>query len=88
MSHWQIDTLLRDMSLPEDPQKMLSSVATGNGSPSYQVADVYQWLRGHQLSGYASVLESSGFDDLRFFNGGILAMDDLEDVGITDEGDR
>ena len=88
MSHWQIDTLLRDMSLPEDTQKMIPSVAMGNGSPSHQVADVYQWLRGHQLSGYASVLESSGFDDLQFFNGGILAMDDLEDVGITNEGDR
>lgn len=73
------------MSLPEEMQP---SIATGNGSPSHQVADVYQWLRGHQLSGYASALESSGFDDLHFFNGGILAMDDLEDVGIADEGDR
>ena len=73
------------MSLPEESPM---SVAVGNGSPSNQVADIYQWLRSHQLSGYASLLESSGFDDLKFLNGGILAMDDLVDIGITDEGDR
>lgn len=79
---FQIDTLLKDMSLPEGEASPL------NGSPVKQADDIYQWLRGHQLSGYASVLESSGFDHKAFLNGGILAMDDLGDIGISDDGDR
>ena len=83
MAFLQIDTLLRDMSLPEDTEQ--SPPAT---SPVKQTADIYQWLRSHHLSGYASVLESSGFDNKDFLNGGILAMDDLVDIGISDDGDR
>lgn len=83
MSPLQIDTLLRDMSLPEDADQSPSS-----GSPVKQSADMYQWLRGHQLSGCASALESSGFDNKDFLNGGVLAMDDIVDIGITDDGDR
>ena len=84
---FQIDTLLRDMSLPEG-----TPVVHSNGNSPvkhhHQSADIYQWLKGHHLSGYASVLESSGFDCKEFLNGGILAMDDLADIGVTKEGDR
>ena len=88
---FKIDTLLRDMSLPEGAPLSPTAVAHSNGgSPvkQQQSADIYQWLKGHDLSGYASVLESSGFDCKDFLNGGILAMDDLADIGMTEEGDR
>ena len=72
------------MSLPEGE----SSPVNGSPVKKQQADDIYQWLHGHQLSGYASVLESSGFDRKEFLNGGILAMDDLVDLGISDDGDR
>ena len=80
------------MSLPEGGPLSPTAVTHSNGnSPvkqAQQSADIYQWLRGHGLSGYASVLESSGFDSKEFLNGGILAMDDLDDIGITEEEDK
>ena len=80
------------MSLPEGAPLSPTRVTHSNGnSPvkqAHQSADIYQWLKGHGLSGYASVLETSGFDCKEFLNGGILAMDDLTDIGITEEEDR
>ena len=80
------------MSLPEGAPLSPTAIAHSNGNfpvkQAQQSADIYQWLKGHGLSGYASVLESSGFDCKEFLNGGILAMDDLADIGITEEGDR
>lgn len=75
------------MSLPE-PLMSPTSPTGKNGSPVKQSADIFHWLKGHQLSGYASTLESSGFDDKEFLSGGILAMDDLVDIGITDDEDK
>lgn len=80
------------MSLPEGASVSPTHSSHSNGnSPvkqAHQSADIYHWLKGHGLSGYASVLESSGFDCKEFLNGGILAMDDLADISIADEGDR
>jgi hypothetical protein len=33
-------------------------------------------------------MEISGFDNLRFLGGGILAMDALDDIGITGAEDQ
>ena len=74
----QIDTLLRDMTIdtpPDHTPKVLSETLSS-------------WLSKHGLSGCMSALESHGFDSLMFLGGNILAMDDLEDIGIATQDDQ
>ena len=62
----QIDTLLENMSgsLPTSPP--LSPVAKEVSLPSNQSGNLFRWLLGLGLGGYASTLESNGFDNLTF----------------------
>jgi hypothetical protein len=81
----QIDSLLEDVSgtigdhpYPTSPTAISPPVAT----------ELVDWLKAGGLLSCASPMEVSGFDNLRFLGGGILAMDDLEDIGITGAEDQ
>lgn len=45
--------------------------------------ELIDWLSAGGLLSCANPMEVNGFDNLRFLGGGILAMDDLADIGIS-----
>ena len=45
--------------------------------------ELVAWLTSLNLTSCVGPLQIHGFDNLRFLGGGVLAMDDLEDIGIT-----
>ena len=51
-------------SLPTSPP--LSPVAKEVSPPSNESGNLFRWLLGLGLGGYASTLESNGFDNLTF----------------------
>ena len=50
--------------------------------------EISAWLSMVGMSGCSAVLLVNGFDSLRFLGGGILVMDDLQDIGIMSMDDQ
>ncbi len=73
----QIDTLLRDISVPQQP-----------GSPPPVTQTLASWLLLYDLEACQGALQTNGYDSLLFLSGNILVMDDLEDIGITSPDDQ
>ena len=92
MSHacyilFQIDSLLEGMSgtigdAPLSPPPGPGPMAKGDQG------ELVSWLRGEGLLSCAGPMEVNGFNNLRFLGGGVLAMDDLADIGITTAEDQ
>lgn len=85
----QIASLLEDMSgaigdhtPPTSPLSPVTSMAAENRT------ELVGWLNAGGLTSCVTPLQIQGFDNLRFLGGGVLAMDDLADIGITSSEDQ
>lgn len=82
--HVQIDSLLEGVTGTFGDHTPLSpSILSPSHSSVGDPEELIGWLSALNLDSCASALQINGFDNLRFLGGGVLAMDDLDDIGIT-----
>lgn len=83
----QIDSLIQGVTDTIPPSSPSPSPSTLSPAKRDR-AELVSWLKAETLLSCASPLEVNGFDNLRFLGGGVLAMDDLPDIGITSVEDQ